>query len=202
VDVRLTPARLATIALTLGALLLGAPSTATAEPPPSAAGSTSPAPARPDYLPPKPEGFTVPAREALAIAAADPKVAEATASHGRLKTAIQVKEGGGAWQVGFRADDQEVVQVIVDGYSGSITESWSGFQVAWPMARGNEGQFGHKLNAPWVWLPMAALFALGLFDFRRPLRIVHLDLLVLLDHFLIVVQHVGLITHHSRISRF
>jgi Glycosyltransferase family 87 len=147
------------------------------------AGSTSPSPApvAPTYVPPTPSGFAVSGREALGIAETDPKVAEETSVHGRLQEVMQVKDGGGAWQVGFRANDQEVAQVIVDGTTGAITESWTGYQVAWPMARGYEGQFGHKLNAPWVWIPMAAIFFLGLFEFRRPWRIVHLDLLVLLS---------------------
>jgi Glycosyltransferase family 87 len=144
-------------------------------------GSTEPAPVPPSYLPPKPAPFEVTAREAVALAEQDPKVDEATASHGRLRAVIQVKDDGSAWQVGFRAHEEEVVQVIVDGTTGAITESWAGYQVAWPMARGYEGQFGHKLNAPYVWIPLAAIFFLGLFDFRRPLRIVHLDLLVLLS---------------------
>ncbi len=49
------------------------------------------------------------------------------------------------------------------------------------MARGYEGQFGHLLNAPYVWIPLALIFLIGLFDFRRPGRIAHLDLLVLLS---------------------
>ena len=49
------------------------------------------------------------------------------------------------------------------------------------MARGYEGQFGHALNAPWVWIPLALIFFLGLLDWRKPLRIAHLDLLVLLS---------------------
>ena len=49
------------------------------------------------------------------------------------------------------------------------------------MARGYEGQFGHVLNAPYVWIPMALIFFACLFDFRRPLRMAHLDLLVLLS---------------------
>ena len=49
------------------------------------------------------------------------------------------------------------------------------------MARGYEGQFGHALNAWYVWIPLAALFFFGLFDFRRPFKMVHLDLLVLLS---------------------
>jgi hypothetical protein len=173
-------ARAATALFAAIAVLAISPAPANAD---ATAGSTAPGPPpeAPAYVPATPAGFAVSGKEAIAIAEGDPKVAEATASHGRLQEVIQVKDGGGAWQVGFRADDQEVAQVIVDGYSGEITESWTGYQVAWPMARGYEGQFGHKLNAPWVWIPMAGIFFLGLFEFRRPWRIVHLDLLVLLS---------------------
>ncbi len=48
------------------------------------------------------------------------------------------------------------------------------------MARGKPGQFGHVLNAPYVWIPLALVFLLGLWDFRRWRKWVHLDLLVLL----------------------
>ena len=61
-----------------------------------------------------------------------------------------------------------------------MTESWTGYQVAWKMARGYSGAFGHKLNAPYVFLPLCALFLLGLFDWRRLWRVANLDLLVLL----------------------
>jgi Glycosyltransferase family 87 len=57
---------------------------------------------------------------------------------------------------------------------------WHGYQAAWEMARGYEGQFGHKLNAPYVFLPLCAIFLAGLFDWRRPWRVANLDLLVLL----------------------
>ncbi len=57
---------------------------------------------------------------------------------------------------------------------------WHGYQATWEMARGYEGQFGHKLNAPYVFLPLCALFLLGLVDWRRPWRVANLDLLVLL----------------------
>ena len=62
-----------------------------------------------------------------------------------------------------------------------MRESWTGYQIAWQMARGYPNQFGHKLNAPYVWLPLAAIFLLGLLDWRRKWRVVHLDLLVLLS---------------------
>src|SRR5262249_50058969 len=41
--------------------------------------------------------------------------------------------------------------------------------------------FGHILNAPYVWIPLALIFFLGLFDLRRPGRLAHLDLLALLS---------------------
>ncbi len=87
----------------------------------------------------------------------------------------------GEWEVSFFAAGTKEVLVVVDGNSGEITESWTGEQVAWPMARGHEGQFGHLLNAPYVWIPMALIFFFALFDFRNPRRIAHLDLLVLLS---------------------
>ena len=48
------------------------------------------------------------------------------------------------------------------------------------MARGYEGAFGRKLNAPYVWLPLCVLFLAPFVDLRRPFRLLHLDLLVLL----------------------
>ena len=51
------------------------------------------------------------------------------------------------------------------------------------MARGYPGAFGRKVNAPYVWLPLCAIFVLGLLDWRRPFRLAHLDLLVLVAGF-------------------
>jgi hypothetical protein len=82
--------------------------------------------------------------------------------------------------VSFFRDHRELVQVLVDDRSGGVLEQWSGEQVAWSMARGYPGAFGRKLNAPYVWIPLCVLFLLPFVDFRRPLRLVHLDLLVLL----------------------
>ncbi len=70
--------------------------------------------------------------------------------------------------------------MLVDPRSGEVTESWTGYQVLWKMARGYSGSFGHKLNAPYVFLPLCALFLAGLVDWRRPWRVATLDLLVLL----------------------
>ena len=68
----------------------------------------------------------------------------------------------------------------VDDRSGAMLEQWTGDQVAWTMARGYAGAFGRKLNAPYVWIPLCVLFLAPFVDFRRPFRLLHLDLLVLL----------------------
>ena len=86
----------------------------------------------------------------------------------------------GNWEVGYFAHGKEVALVVVDPATGLVRESWTGYQVAWKMARGYSGAFGHRLDAPYVFLPLCALFLVGLFDWRRPRRVANLDLLVLL----------------------
>ncbi len=118
------------------------------------------------------------AAEATRIAAHDPKVIREREEHTVLTHSASKVEG--RWQVAWFADDREVALVIVDPASGEVRESWTGYQVAWKMARGYPGAFGHKLNAPYVFGPLCAIFLLGLLDWRRLRRIANLDLLVLL----------------------
>ena len=90
-------------------------------------------------------------------------------------------KGFGRWQVSYFRDGDEVAQVQLDDAHGRRSlEQWNGPQVAWSMARGYEGAFGRKLNAPYVWIPLCLLFLAPFFDWRRPLRLLHLDLLVLI----------------------
>ena len=79
--------------------------------------------------------------------------------------------------------------------TGRVTEAWTGFQVAWTMARGYAGAFGRQVNALYVWLPLCLLFVLpflplgrrrpggprGVRGFLRRPTLWHLDLLVLLS---------------------
>ncbi len=118
------------------------------------------------------------AEKAAAIAAHDPKVLKERAENGELTHSASKVDG--KWEVAYFGDEKEVALVIVDPLTGLVRESWTGHQVAWKMARGYSGAFGHKLNAPYVFLPLCAIFLLGLLDWRRPLRVANLDLLVLL----------------------
>jgi hypothetical protein len=120
------------------------------------------------------------ARQAARIAAAEPKVREELRKHEGVSRRTFAK-GPGRWQVSWYADDEEVVQAIVDEREGRAIEVWTGPQVAWQMARGLEGAFGRRVNSPFVWIPLMVAFFVPFFDPRRPLRLLHLDLLVLLS---------------------
>jgi len=121
--------------------------------------------------------------EAIEIAKQDPKAMAALEEHPNLAPSASRNEGTGLWEVGFFTGRDEVVQVVVDPVTGNVLESWTGYQVAWRMARGYPGAFGRMVNAPYIWLPLCAIFVLGLLDWRRPFRLAHLDLLVIVAGF-------------------
>ncbi len=170
----------------LAAATSGARSTSSA--PASSSYSSSKSSTDPDAPIPVPPSNTPPAGRKLS---ADQVLAIA----GRLAKMKKVRAEypgsyGGAylkqpfhWQVSYFSKNgkKEIGQVIIDDLSGRVLEQWTGFQVAWTMARGYNGAFGRHVNALYIWLPLCVLFLLPFLDFRRPLRLLHLDLLVLLS---------------------
>ena len=161
--------------LSLGAALLVVAALLAAAGAPSAYAAD---PERPPSETTPPRFFQHSAREVERIAARADKVREARRD-GPLHPTAYTK-GVGRWQVSFFRGRREVVQVQLDDRSGVVLEQWSGDQVAWTMARGYPGAFGRKLNAPYVWIPLCVLFLAPFIDVRRPLRLLHLDLLVML----------------------
>jgi len=125
-----------------------------------------------------PPGFERSAVKAIAISGRAEKVV-AERRKGPIRPVAYMK-GATRWQVSWFRDDDQVVQVLINDRSGALLEQWRGPQVAWTMARGYDGAFGRKLNAPYVWIPLCVLFVLPFVDPRRPFRLLHLDLLVLL----------------------
>jgi hypothetical protein len=118
------------------------------------------------------------AAEATRVANADPNVVKERRQHPALTHSTDEVDGN--WEVAYFAAEEEVALVVVDPHSGRVRESWTGYQVAWKMARGYPGAFGHRLNAPYVFLPLCAIFLLGLIDWRRLRRVANLDLAMLL----------------------
>jgi hypothetical protein len=129
-----------------------------------------------------PPGFRLSAREAIRIADRAPAVRdERTQSPGMRPAAY---ERGDNWQVsyftGTGSSRTEVAEAIVDDATGTVLGAWHDQQLNDPLARGYAGAIAQKVNAPYVWLPLCLLFILPFLDPRRPLRLLHLDLLVLL----------------------
>lgn len=141
---------------------------------------------RPETLTGFPSGHRLNGKKALAIARRSAKVQSVLRRHPTAKPEVFLK-GQTRWQVswftggrgGVSAARREIAQVYVSDATGVITEAWTGPQVAWTMARGYPGAFGRKVNAPWVWIPLSVLFVAPFVRWRRPLALLHLDLLVL-----------------------
>ncbi len=118
--------------------------------------------------------------EATSTANRDAKVLDQKRKNGELSDSVKLDDDEEKWEVSYFADDKQVALVMVDVESGEVTESWTGYQVNWRMARGYSGAFGKKLNAPYVFIPLCLIFLIGLVDWRRIRRVANLDLLVLL----------------------
>src|ERR1039458_7192980 len=131
-----------------------------------------------------PSGRRLSANSVLAIANALPKMRAVRAKYPGSYGGAYLK-GLFRWQVSYFSRDgkKEIGQVLIAETltSARVVEQWTGFQVAWTMARGYPGAFGRHVNALYIWLPLCVLFLLPFFNFRRPLSLLHLDLLVLLS---------------------
>src|SRR5205823_2621122 len=93
-----------------------------------------------------PPGYRLTASRVEAIAAKSPKIKAEVRRHPNA-VPYEYTKGPGRWQVSWFSighPQVELAQVYVDDASGTITEAWTGFQVAWTMARGYPGAFGRK----------------------------------------------------------
>jgi hypothetical protein len=153
---------------------------------PAAAGQTSatkPTAGNAVVVPPTltapPAGHRLTGLRVLRIADGLANVREVRAHHPRSTRQAFLK-GAFQWQVSYYdGPKKEIAQVLIDDATGRVREAWTGFQVPWTMARGYRGAFGRKAAALYVWLPLLVLFVLPFVDPRRPWRLRHLDLLVL-----------------------
>jgi hypothetical protein len=183
-------------ALLTAACLLGAASPATAEgvasvphlrttPFAKSAGATSatnsetPVSVSPSIVPPA--GRRLSSDDVLEIAGRLPKMRHVRDEYPGSYGGAYLK-GVGRWQVSyFSRKGKEIGQVIISDASGRVLEQWTGFQVAWTMARGYPGAFGRHVNALYIWIPLCVQFVVPFINWRRPFSLRHLDLLVLLS---------------------
>jgi hypothetical protein len=88
---------------------------------------------------------------------------------------------GDDWEV-FYGDRRGEIRaiVVVDDATGHVIDVFTGSQIDTKLARGYQGAVSGKVNRWWIWLPLCVLFLAPFADPRRPLRLIHLDLLALL----------------------
>lgn len=173
--------RLATLALLLLALVLAAPAAASTPGVATTAATTQTDPnalSTPSRMDERPPLHRLTGNQAQRIAERVEKIRQERAKYRRTTVSVYEK-GSDRWQVSFFADGKEIGQVTIWDASGAVLEAWTGPQVAWTMARGYEGAFGRKAGALYVWIPLLVLFVAPFVDWRRPLRMRHLDLLAL-----------------------
>ena len=130
------------------------------------------------------EGAQLPDGAALQKVLTYPKVADWLDRYPPVpQTEATFDEASRTWTVkAWSGEAGQIVLATVDDASGRVTEAWTGPQVAWTMARGGGGAFGGKrINSVPIWLAFCLAFFVGLADFRRPLSVRNLDLLVLLS---------------------
>jgi hypothetical protein len=129
-----------------------------------------------------PAGRRLSSNQVLAIAARLPKMKKVQREY-RGSYADAYLKPAFHWQVSYfsKGGKKEIGQVNIYDLSGTVVEQWTGFQVAWTMARGYPGAFGRHVNSLYVWLPLCFLFLLPFLNLWRGVSLLHLDLLMLLS---------------------
>jgi hypothetical protein len=127
-----------------------------------------------------PPGFELSAREAIAVADTAPEVDDERAESPDMKPVASTR-GADHWQIDYYVPDgTDVAQAIVDDDSATVVEAFRNQQVEVKLARGYEDAVAGNVNEAYIWIPLCLAFFLPFFDPRRPFRVLHLDLLMLL----------------------
>src|SRR6476619_2477746 len=127
------------------------------------------------------QGFQLTATRAQAIATRAVS-GDLPGRGGSVRVRIRLGSNGrNQWQIDFyEADGKDVAQVVIDDATGSVLEKWTGAKADTKLARGYEGAVAGKVNKWWIWLTLCVLFLAPFVYPRRPLRLLHLDLVALL----------------------
>lgn len=137
----------------------------------------------------RPRGFLITGNDAVRIAAAQPAIAKLRERYPGIKaqptiSALALEPGTFYhWSVQWLIPGSKDLRArgeVEMGPDGHIFEVTTGVDVGWPIVHGYSGVLGGDLNRPYIWLALCVLFLLPFFDFRNPLRLLHLDLVALL----------------------
>ena len=129
-----------------------------------------------------PAGFELTAAQSIALADRAAEVRAEREEDSPEAEPVAFTRGEGRWQVSyFDAGGTEVALAIVDDSEAEVVEAWRDQQVEVKLARGYEDAVAGDVSEAWIWIPLCLLFVLPFVDPRRPFRLLHLDLLVLVS---------------------
>jgi hypothetical protein len=131
--------------------------------------------------------------DAIKLALADREVQDELTRHGPYTSYAEYEDG--EWTVYLEVEEggvvggmpveggerKEIARVEVDDETWQLNYVWTGDQVAWRMARGDYGAYGKQANYPYVWGPLALLFALAFWRTDKLYSLRNLDVLALLS---------------------
>jgi Glycosyltransferase family 87 len=124
-----------------------------------------------------PAGYQLSGKQALAIARRNTKVVRVQREAGPL-AARPYLLGSNDFLIRFYRGSRLRVQVDVSGRDGRVRWADAGREIGWPsVAHGHHGARSRRLH--WILGLAGLLFVLPFFDPRRPLRLLHLDLLMI-----------------------
>ena len=125
---------------------------------------------------------TLTKEEAQKLAAANPKIRQELSQYGTYITNTEYADG--KWTVHFwikkNGADQEVARAGIDDNSWVFDYVYTGDQVSWQLARGDNGAYGKEANYWFVWGPLALVFALAFFRNDKVLSLRNLDIVAML----------------------
>ncbi len=131
--------------------------------------------------------------EAIKLALADPEVQDELTRHdpyasyaeyedGEWTVYLEVEEGGAVGGMPVEGGERkEIARVGVDDETWQLNYVWTGDQVGWRMARGDYGAYGKHANYPYIWGPLALIFALAFWRTDKLYSLRNLDILALLS---------------------
>ena len=125
---------------------------------------------------------TLTKEEAEKLAAANPRINKELSQY---KTYITDAEyANGEWTTHFwikkNGSDQEVARAGVNDGTWALNYVYTGDQVSWQLARGDNAAYGKEANYWYVWGPLALVFALAFFRNDKVFSLRNLDILAML----------------------
>jgi hypothetical protein len=127
-----------------------------------------------------PPGFRLTGRDALALARKQDKVRREVERAGHPLRAKVLLSGSEYWVVRFYDGAHRRADVLLNGRTGRIKYVSSGRELEWPgLARGGHGPYARAVHK--LLVIAGLLFLLPFLDRRRPFRLLHLDLLMILS---------------------